>query len=120
MWVMTNSSFVSIVQHWDKPDIMVVRGRFLGDVANFLNLPLSAEKVTPDNDYRFRIEATRDAVHAAVNRAVTMIDYGNFKNSCPPWRHAVYMGVWSVLHQAQRVALSGTKTWWKNLNRMVY
>jgi hypothetical protein len=114
MWIMTNKSFVSIVQHFDKPDTLVVRGRFAGDVATFLQLSAKREKVTPDNDYRYRIEADRPTVEEAMRRVTAAIDYPNFKNSCPAWRHEVYMRVWSVMHRAQHLALTGGK-WWDRL-----
>jgi len=114
MWIMTNSSFVSIVEHWEKPGTLIVRGRFSGDVGRFLQTK-KRETVTKDRDYRYRMEADREAVDKAVVRAARGIDYGNFKNSCPEWRHVVYMRVWSVLHEAQHLAATGASGWWKRL-----
>ena len=120
MWVCLNNSFVSIVQHHTEPALFVVRGRFAGDVAAFLDTNKGNESVTPDNDYRYRMTANRLTVDEALKRATAAINYTNFKDSCPTWRHEVYIRVWSVMHRAQHLALlsrgtSGALKWWREL-----
>ena len=106
MWIITSNAFVSIVQHRDEPDTLIVRGRFKGDVERFLN-PLPSglrlhERITPDADYRFRAEVPREAVAHAMARQVGQVRYPNFKDSiAAAWRKALAMRVWSIFHAAQ-------------------
>lgn len=106
MWLILNNSFVSIVEHRDDPNLLVVRGRFKGDVERFLN-PMPAglnviEAVTPDADYRFRVVVERGDVAHALTRAVQCVRYPNFKDSIKlAWRKALASRVWSMFHQAQ-------------------
>lgn len=106
MWIKTNNAFVSIVEHRDDSNLLIVRGRFKGDVERFLN-PLPSgmqviEEVTPKADYRFRAVVQREAVAYALTRAAARIHYPNFKDSIgTKWRKAIAMRLWSVLHSAQ-------------------
>lgn len=102
MWLITSDAFVSIVAHRDKPDTLIVRGRFKGDAARFLGVPAAREQETPDADYRFRIVAKREVVERAVVRAVRRVTYPNFKDSIrEAWRKALALKVWSIFHAAQ-------------------
>lgn len=106
MWIITNTAFVSIVEHRDDPGMLIVRGRFKGDVERFLNpLPNGmrvVEEVTPAADYRFRAVVPRDHVAHAMLRSVSKITYPNFKDSIKAtWRKALAMRVWSIFHAAQ-------------------
>lgn len=102
MWIVLSNAFVSIVEHRDDADMLIVRGRFKGDVARFLGVPPARETETPDADYRFRIVAKREAVERAVVRAVRGVRYPNFKDSIREvWRKALALKVWSIFHAAQ-------------------
>lgn len=102
MWVVLNNSFVSIVEHRTLPNVLVVRGRFRGDVARFLDLPIAVEQETPDADYRFRIQATREDVALRLVEAVGGVRYPNFKDSIrEKWRKSVASSIWGVLWNAQ-------------------
>lgn len=102
MWIFTRGGFVSIVEHRDDPHTLIVRGRFAGDAARFLGVPVARELETPDADYRFRVMAKREAVEKAVVRAVKGVRYPNFKDSIrEAWRKALALKVWSILHAAQ-------------------
>lgn len=102
MWILTNNAFVSIVEHRDDPDMLVVRGRHAGDVARFLGVLKALEQVTPDADYRFRIVAKRDAVEKALVRAVRDVTYPNFKNSIrESWRHTIANRIWAIFFDHQ-------------------
>lgn len=110
MWIVLNNSFVSIVEHRDDPDVLIVRGRFRGDAARFLGAPLTREKETPTADYRFRIAAKRETVERAVLRAVRGVRYPNFKDSIrDAWRKSVAMRVWSIFFEAQKERLSAER-----------
>lgn len=107
MWVMTNKSFVSIVEHRDDPDLLCVRGRFKGDVDQFLGKKVETE--TPNADYRFRAVATRTAVAERMLLAVGSIDYPNFKDSVrEKWRHDAYLDVWGVMWREQKARVAAS------------
>lgn len=107
MWLFLNDSFVSIVEHHDDPDTMLVRGRFRGDAARFLGVPMSHEVELSEADYRFRVLARRADVEKAILKEVRRVRYPNFKDSITSqWRKLVAMEVWTTLHRAQRERLS--------------
>lgn len=107
MWLITNTAFVSIVEHRDDASKLIVRGRFKGDVERFLN-PLTSglrviEEVTPTADYRFRAVVQREEVAHAMLRAAQRITYPNFKDSIKAaFRKSIAMRVWSIFHGAQQ------------------
>ena len=105
MWVITSTAFVSIVQHREQPGLLIVRGRFKGDVERFLAVPghlRPIEEVTPNADYRYRCVVPRELVAAAMQREVQRIAYPNFKDSIvAKWRKALALRVWSLFHAAQ-------------------
>lgn len=107
MWIITSGAFVSIVEHRDDPGMLIVRGRFKGDVQRFLN-PLPGgmrivEEITPQADYRFRAVVPREAVLHALLRAGRAINYPNFKDSIKAtWRKALAMRVWSIFEREQQ------------------
>lgn len=103
MWVFTNNSFVSIVQHRDKPDTLLVRGRVSGDVSRFLGVPKKNEIELDIADYRFRIIATREEVGQALARNLAAVNYPNFKDSIgAKWRKEAAMRIWSIMFNVQR------------------
>lgn len=105
MWLMTNKTFVSIVEHRDDPNLLCVRGRFKGDVDRFLGKACETE--TPGADYRFRAVAPRDEVSSALLISALGIDYPNFKDSVrEKWRHDAYLEVWGVMWREQKARLA--------------
>lgn len=110
MWVILNNSFLSIVEHRDKPDMLMVRARFKGDIEAVFAGPGVKVKRTPDADYLFRAELPRDRVAQILAAAVNDIDYPNFKNSVKQhWRHELYAKVWGLFwrEQKDRASLKG-------------
>lgn len=113
MWIATNTAFVSVVEHRDDRDLVIVRGRIRGDVERFLN-PLPSglrviEEVTPDADYRFRATVDRRAFMHALMRAGRGVKYPNFKGSVrAKRRHDLYLQLWGVLRSAQQI-LAGVR-----------
>lgn len=105
MWIITNTAFVSIVQYRDDPGLLIVRGRFKGDVMRFLavpNVPPTAEIETPDADYRFRAVVPRSLVALALEHQLGQVRYPNFKDSIKlAWRKVLAMRVWSIFHSEQ-------------------
>lgn len=105
MWIFTNNSFLSIVAHRDKPEILLVRARRLGEI----------ESVFPDADvfemlsadYLYRAEIPREQVAEIMAKQIQEIDYDNFKNSVTDTaRHDAYTAIWSVMYQYQSPALN--------------
>lgn len=77
MWIFTRDGFLSIVQHNDKPDILIVRSRFKGHIERIFGV--LADKDT-GTDYEYRAEISRAIVSGVMSDLIKDIDYGNFKN----------------------------------------
>lgn len=102
MWVFLNNAYLSAVAHRDKPDTLLVRARFAGDLERVF--PDLADKVkrTPSADYLFRVEVPRAQFAEMLAREAQAIDYDNFKSSASTLvRHDVYLDVWHVLKGGQ-------------------
>lgn len=110
MWLITPVGFFSIVQ---KPaDVsagtLTVRARVRSDIdalrATFLP-ELTPTKETASADYRFRGQAPKAAVAAALAKLAESIDYSNFKDDVAKRqgkeRAHLYHGVWDVLYAMQ-------------------
>ncbi len=100
MWLFTSGGFVSIVASRDCQDDLIVRAR----VRNHLQalFPQAVITETVDADYRFRTIVNRKVVRKFVTDQVSVIRYGNFKNSIsdPRYRSASNR-VWGVMHELQ-------------------
>lgn len=112
MWLFLNNSYVSIVQHRDHREKLIVRGRFEGDVERFLQPALGRAPLkvatTPDADYRFRAIVGRSVVERAMSAAVSGITYPNFKDSIrDAWRKSLALRIWSMLHREQTLRAAG-------------
>jgi len=102
MWITLNDAFVSVVAHRDKPDILLVRARFEGDLHRLFPEYAGQVMRTPSADYLFRVEVPRTVVALVIAEKLGAIDYPNFKNSVREhWRHDVYSRVWGVFYGAQ-------------------
>ena len=114
MWIFCKLGFFSAVQHRDKPDTLLVRGRFGGDLDRLLK-SLSPEDrefcspvtETPNADYLYRMEIPKRVFAKAVEEIAEEIDYGNFKDSVHEGysspRDAAYMGCWAELRHGQEI-----------------
>ena len=110
MWILTTRGFYSVVQKpWDvQRDTLTVRARVAADLEALRAVCPSLGAVTQDisADYRFRAQAPRLEVSAALERLASEIDYDNFKNEIAQAqgfdRAAVYSAVWRELVQLQR------------------
>jgi hypothetical protein len=101
MWIFTTRGFYSIVQS-DKPDHMLVRSRFRGDIENlFPDIEDAEVVVTPERDYLYRAVVHRDTVQIALANLVPDIDYPNFKDAVlDDRRHPAYGEVWYTMYRA--------------------
>lgn len=116
MWMFSKTGFVSIVEHRDDPDALMIRGRTREDVENFVDAsgppefhgPASVGEVyeTPDGDYRWRVVMSRGACAASVAGMCMAIDYDNFKDAVhdlgEPDRDRAMMQVWGAMYGLQR------------------
>ena len=111
MWVFTKSGFFSAVRHTEKPDVLLVRARFEGDLERFcrthgLHGIKKTIRETPDADYRFRAEIPCEAFAEALRAEALTIDYPNFKSAVHDGteRDAAYMDCWSAMRRGQDLA----------------
>ena len=110
MWLITPVGFFSLVQ---KPaDVaagtLTVRARVRSDIDSLrvAFLPeLTPTKESSSTDYRFRAQAPKEAVSAALAKLAESIDYSNFKDVVAERqgkeRAHLYHGVWDVLYAMQ-------------------
>ncbi len=100
MWIYLRNSFLSVVAHRDKPDVLLVRARRAGDIRRIF--PRVKVLRTPAADYLFRAEIRRSIVGSAIDTELQTIGYDNFKASVPdPDRHETYTAVWGVMKRWQ-------------------
>ena len=104
MWLFTSKGFISVVQHLDDKDCLLVRAR----VREHLQALFPQQEVseTPDTDYRYRSIVNKKLVAGVVAEAVCAIDYGNFKDSVTdPLYHSSCLRVWTSMRQLQMQTL---------------
>lgn len=112
MWIFCKLGFFSAVQHRDKPNTLLVRGRFEGDLDRLLcSLSIENRELcspvteTPNADYFYRVEIPKRVFAKAIQDIAEEIDYGNFKDSVHEGysspRDAAYMGCWGELRAGQ-------------------
>lgn len=116
MWLITEEGFASVVSHRDREGFLLVRARARQDLESLCRVA-SEEGVEgldpdaiwedPNADYRWRIEAGREAVAALAAALVERISYDNFKSrvgATDPDRERVYHGIWHELLAIQHSA----------------
>jgi hypothetical protein len=78
MWIFTRYGFLSIVQHNDYQNILIVRSRFKGHIQRiFGDVEVENDAGT---DYEYRTEIPKEKVAKIISDLIADIDYGNFKN----------------------------------------
>ena len=106
MWLFTKHGFFSAVQHREFKDVIHLRARFKGDLerlAEAYGLEVHGQIETPDADYRFRVDVSRETFEKIVLGEARDIDYTNFKAAATgseEW-HNTLMDVWGVLRMGQ-------------------
>ena len=100
MWVFTKTGFISIVQHREQVDLMIVRARCAVHLQSLF--PGTEVLETKNADYRFRAFVHRDVVKNVLTAAIDALDYSNFKDSIADAQyHDAAMRVWEVMHVIQ-------------------
>jgi hypothetical protein len=100
MWIFADQGFLSIVQHKDRPGVLIARGRIKGDIERLL--PVNYISHTPDHDYAYKAYLDRDTVAGAIGYHVAHINYPAFKPSVADQRRLpVYLRIWALLEQMQ-------------------
>ena len=79
-WLCFNDAFLSVVNHRDDKDLLVVRARRREHLTNVFGKDAQIT-VTPERDYKYRVIAERKKVAEIVAARINQIDYGNFKDS---------------------------------------
>jgi cellobiose-specific phosphotransferase system component IIB len=79
-WLCFNDAFLSVVNHHDDRDQLVVRARRREHLTNVFGKDAQIT-VTPERDYKYRVIAERKKVAEIVAARINQIDYGNFKDS---------------------------------------
>jgi len=100
MWIASTDGFVSIVQHRDLSDTLIVRARVKKDL-----LGLFAEErivETPKADYRFRVLVPKREMAEMLASKIMDISYPNFKNEIAEVelqrdKLSAYHDIWSVM-----------------------
>jgi hypothetical protein len=80
MWLFTRDGFLSIVEHNDKPDMLLVRSRFKGHIERIFGDLVKEVEKDAGTDYEYRAEIPKAKVAEVIAQMVLDIDYGNFKN----------------------------------------
>jgi hypothetical protein len=106
MWIFLSDSFLSVVSHRTKPEVLLVRARVKGDIERVF--PKAKVTRSPSADYLFRAEMTRAAVAKAMTERIRRIDYDNFKNSIrEDDRHDACSKIWQVMYSLQATRDTG-------------
>lgn len=105
MWIFFPNAMLSIVAHRDKPDTLLVRARFKGDIER--TFPDAKVKRTPRADYLYRAEVGRNAVAELMAEHVATMRYTNVKGAIPAGDHRrsrAMHDTWQVMFDAQHAA----------------
>lgn len=104
MWIFTTEGFLSVVQHRDDHDKVVVRARnriALEPISDALGVEIMS---TPSADYPCRVIIAREQMADLAAAFVREIDYDNFKNAAHALGDKQYaralMQVWSAMYES--------------------
>ncbi len=99
MWIGFTEGWLSIVEHKDRPEMLLVRAR---EESHITNLWMDAEIIViPWADYRFRAEISRDDVADVIASQLLNIQYHDFKSSVKERKlNKAYHKIWSIIRGA--------------------
>lgn len=100
MWIASTDGFVSVVQHRDLPDTLIVRARVKKDLLGLFDEERIVE--TPKADYRFRVLVPKREMAEMLSGKIMDISYPNFKNEIgridgQQDKLPAYHEIWSVM-----------------------
>jgi hypothetical protein len=114
MWIVSNDSFISVVEDQTNPDLFVIRARISGDLENFFQDTSIVVHETEDSDYRFRCFVTKEVFVKQITSNINSIDYTNFKNSVlEKDRKIWYTRIWSIMFYVQEQLYERKEKWWE-------
>lgn len=95
MWICLNNAFVSIIEDYLDSRYVVVRGRRIDDVENFVGSGYEITQ-TDNRDYRFRAIVSKTNLQKMLADCANKITYRNFKDSVEDFDlKYFYCEVWS-------------------------
>ena len=80
MWLFTQHGMVSVVQHREDPNMLLVRSREPGVLRELFKGTETRIHKLPKADYRYRAMVDRDGFWDVMIRQINQINYPNFKN----------------------------------------
>lgn len=98
MWLFFPNSMLSIVQHRDKKELLIVRARMEGDIEAIFPEAKGQVTHTTDTDYPYRVLVSKKVAAQRMHDQVMGINYPNFKDSVRlHHRKMAFSLVWSIL-----------------------
>lgn len=100
MWICFNNAFVSAIENINNPNMLVIRARHKDHLNNLF--PDATVTVTPNRDYRYRIDVTKQEFADMVSKNIMNINYNNFKKSVNDNDlHDLYAKFWTLHYSYQ-------------------
>ena len=130
MWLMLDTGFISIVEHQESPDWLLVRSRVKADITNVFGDDIEVETL-PGADYLYRAIIDRDRVANTLWEKIWTLDYAShakdiaIKRSAPAvGRSAAYYATWTAMSKMQPIPpysyridplqQDGEEIWWED------
>jgi hypothetical protein len=114
MWVFSQHGFYSIVQHSNKKDMYIIRGRWFSDMENLKAVAGIKTLIIFDanTDYPYRMFVCSEELALVSKALFSTIDYPNFKNRIKSlddqtFKSYTYTKIWSLLENLRRAWLDG-------------
>lgn len=106
MWIFAKNSFISCVEHRDRPNDVLVRARRRQDLICMFPQEEEQIAVTPEADYKYRLTVSKkELAKVLTDYVMNQITYDNFKSAQEPgnqpW-HDFLMKVWAAGHHIQK------------------
>jgi hypothetical protein len=100
MWIFLRDSFLSIAQYEEEPRLLLVRGRYRGDLEKIFPEANVAEDLL--GDYRFRTVIGRERVAQVLALRISQIDYLDLNDMVRGGDHSTaYDRVFGVMLEEQ-------------------
>jgi len=98
MWIAHSNGWLSIVEHRDKPEALLVRARKRSHITSLWD---DADiYVLDDADYPYRADIDRSVVADTLALEIITIDYDNFKNSVTEAKlYRAFTDVWATMYE---------------------